>query len=67
MPIKIDDPLSPAEKLVMELIAKGLSTQRIAESLNLSPNTVSAHLRSVFLKYGVSSRTAAMSKYVHIS
>lgn len=48
--------LSPREQEVVRLVMKGLSTRGIAQLLDISPWTVSTHLRRVFLKLGVSSR-----------
>jgi CRP-like cAMP-binding protein len=48
--------LSNAERRVAELVADGLSNQRIAESLYLSRHTVDSHLKRVFAKLGLHSR-----------
>lgn len=50
------DFLSPREKEVVRLVMKGLSTRGIAAVLDISPWTVSTHLRRVFGKLGVNSR-----------
>ena len=51
--------LSLREIEVLRLVAAGLTDGEIAERLVLSPRTVHAHLRSIYQKLGVSSRTAA--------
>jgi predicted ATPase/DNA-binding CsgD family transcriptional regulator len=52
--------LSRREIEVLRLVAAGLTDGEIAERLVLSPRTVHAHLRSIYQKLGVSSRTAAI-------
>lgn len=49
--------LTRAELRVVKLIAEGYSNPDIAARLSLSRHTVESHLKSVFLKLGVSSRT----------
>jgi ATP/maltotriose-dependent transcriptional regulator MalT len=51
--------LTDREIEVLHLVADGLSNAEIAERLVLSERTVHAHLRSIFDKLGVNSRTAA--------
>jgi predicted ATPase/DNA-binding CsgD family transcriptional regulator len=53
------EPLSDREAEVLQLLAQGLTNAQIAERLIVSKHTVSAHLRSIFAKLNVSSRTAA--------
>jgi DNA-binding CsgD family transcriptional regulator len=48
--------LSPREKEIVRLVMKGLPTRGIALLLEISPWTVSTHLRRIFLKLGVNSR-----------
>jgi DNA-binding NarL/FixJ family response regulator len=53
------DPLTPRELEVLRLVAQGLTDAQVAEQLIISERTVHSHLRSVYSKLGVSSRTAA--------
>ena len=52
--------LSLRETEVLRLVAAGFTDLEIAERLVLSPRTIHAHLRSIYRKMGVSSRTAAV-------
>jgi DNA-binding CsgD family transcriptional regulator len=51
--------LTAREIEVLRLVAEGLTDAEAAERLFISPRTVGQHLRSVYNKLGVSSRTAA--------
>jgi NarL family two-component system response regulator LiaR len=52
--------LSERELSVIRLAAKGLTNKDIAENLHLSYRTVEGHLRDIFNKLGVGSRTEAV-------
>lgn len=53
------DALTQRELEVLKVTALGASNKEIAEQLSISPQTVMTHLRSIFRKLDVSSRTAA--------
>ncbi|MCB9631138.1 MAG: response regulator transcription factor [Sandaracinus sp.] len=57
-----DDPLSPRELEVLQLIAKGLSSKEAAEQLQISPTTVDTYRRRIATKLGSRSR-AALVRY----
>ncbi|WP_152230750.1 AAA family ATPase [Georgenia ruanii] len=52
-----DASLTPQELQVVGLVRQGLSNREVAAQLFLSPRTIDFHLRNVFAKTGVTSRT----------
>jgi DNA-binding NarL/FixJ family response regulator len=58
------DRLTPRERQVLELIARGLPNKRIALELGLSEKTVKTHVGHVLAKLGVADRTQAALRAV---
>jgi PAS domain S-box-containing protein len=53
--------LSPREREVLSLLARGLTGEQIAERLVLSPETVRTHIRNAREKLGASTRVEAVT------
>lgn len=56
--------LSPRERSVLDLLAKGYLYKEIADSLGLSALTVDTYVRRVYEKLHVNSRSQAIAKYL---
>jgi DNA-binding NarL/FixJ family response regulator len=52
--------LSPRERAVLDLIARGLSNKEIQETLSMAEGTLKNHLRRIFEKLAVADRTRAV-------
>src|SRR6266487_394524 len=58
-PVISPDGLTTREVEVLRLVAQGLTDAQVAEKLVISPRTVNSHLKSIYSKIQVSSRSAA--------
>jgi DNA-binding NarL/FixJ family response regulator len=58
--------LSPREREVLELLARGYLYKEIADSLHISVPTVNTHIRRIYEKLHVRSRSQAVAKFTHI-
>jgi ATP/maltotriose-dependent transcriptional regulator MalT len=56
------EPLSQREIEVLELINQGLANKDIASTMKVAPTTVKAHIRNLYGKLAVGSRTEALAK-----
>lgn len=56
--------LTPQERVILDLVARGLSNADIAEALTVSSKTVKSHLGNIFSKLDVHNRTQAVSLYL---
>jgi len=55
-----DTKLSDREQEVLLLIAKSYQRKEIASMLSISPNTVACHIKRIYSKLGINSRTEAV-------
>lgn len=58
--------LSPREEAVLDCLAQGLAYKQIADKLDISINTIRTHLRHIYEKLHVQSRTEAVAKYLRL-
>jgi DNA-binding NarL/FixJ family response regulator len=58
------DRLTPREHEILVLLAKGFRYKEIVDQLNISLSTVRTHIRAVYEKLHVQSRTEAVVKYL---
>jgi ATP/maltotriose-dependent transcriptional regulator MalT len=60
------DAITARERDVLSMIAQGCSNKRIARTLEISPETVKSHVKHIFLKLDVTTRSAAVSRAVSL-
>jgi DNA-binding CsgD family transcriptional regulator len=57
-----EEGLTPAERRVAALVARGQTNQEVAAALFLGERTVASHLTRIYAKLGIRSRTELASK-----
>lgn len=61
--ISLNNPLiSRRERQVMQMIASGLTYSEISDMLNISPQTAKTHIRNIYYKLKVNSKSQAIAK-----
>lgn len=55
-------PLTRRERLVLSILDENVTLTEIAAQLEVTRNTVKSHVRSLYKKLGVSTRTAAAAQ-----
>lgn len=58
--------LSPREREVLVLLAKGLSNKQVADTLALKPNTVASYIKVIYQKLSVCNRAEATSQAIRM-
>jgi LuxR family maltose regulon positive regulatory protein len=59
---RISEPLTPAERRVLDLLTTHLTVPQIAARLFVTTNTVKSHMKHVYIKLGVTTRTTAVER-----
>jgi DNA-binding NarL/FixJ family response regulator len=60
LPVPLNTPLSPREIQILGFVGKGLTNREIAGLLTLSKLTVECHIKNIYKKLAVGSRTEAV-------
>jgi len=63
-PARAEENLSPREAQVLDLLAKGYLYKEIAETMKVTYATVHTHIRHIYEKLHVRSRTEAVAKHL---
>jgi ATP/maltotriose-dependent transcriptional regulator MalT len=58
---RVTEWLSPREHSILRSIGSGLSNKRIAQELQIAPETVKSHVKGIFIKLAVQTRAHAVS------
>jgi LuxR family maltose regulon positive regulatory protein len=59
---EVNQPLTKRESGILQLIANGLSNKRIAQRLDITPETVKSHAKNIFFKLAAQTRAQAVSR-----
>jgi ATP/maltotriose-dependent transcriptional regulator MalT len=59
---EVNQALTKRESGVLQLIADGLSNKRIAQRLDITPETVKSHAKNIFFKLAAQTRAQAVSR-----
>jgi LuxR family maltose regulon positive regulatory protein len=59
---EVNQTLTRRESGILQLIAHGLSNKRIAQRLDIAPETVKTHAKNIFLKLAAQTRAQAVSR-----
>ena len=59
---RLSEVLSPRERNILALIAKGQSNKEVARGLGVAPETVKSHLKNIFAKLSVERRAQAVAR-----
>ena len=57
-----DSPLTPRERDVLELMAKGLKQKQIAVQLSITMDTARTHIKNAYRKLGAHNKVDALRK-----
>jgi two-component system nitrate/nitrite response regulator NarP len=63
---RLADALTPREREILGLVARGLSNRAIASRLTLGEGTVKYHVKNILRKLQARSRTQAVSRYMRL-
>ncbi len=58
----VRQPLSRRERVILRMIAHGMSNKRVALDLGIAPETVKSHAKRIFLKLGTRTRAQAVAR-----
>ena len=61
-PSGVEEPLTPRELEVLQLLAQGLPNKTIARQLHISEHTAKFHVSAIMVKLGAASRTEAVTR-----